>query len=85
MYELNINVIKYWINNISLASKGLLTSDKLKVGNTPLLRLSNLENGGLKLYAKLEWANPFGSLKDRAAYWMIKWLKTKDYFLKIKK
>ncbi|MEM3832036.1 MAG: cysteine synthase family protein [Thermoprotei archaeon] len=72
MYKLNINAIGYWINNINLASKGLLTRDKLKVGNTPLLRLSNLENGKLKLYAKLEWANPFGSLKDRAAYWMIK-------------
>jgi cysteine synthase B len=26
----------------------------------------------MKLYAKLEWHNPFGSLKDRPAYWMIK-------------
>lgn len=24
------------------------------------------------MYAKLEWFNPFGSVKDRAAYWMIK-------------
>jgi cysteine synthase B len=26
----------------------------------------------VKIYAKLEWYNPFGSVKDRAAYWMIK-------------
>jgi len=24
------------------------------------------------MYAKLEWYNPFGSVKDRAAYWMVK-------------
>ncbi len=24
------------------------------------------------MYAKLEWHNPFGSVKDRAAYWMVK-------------
>jgi cysteine synthase B len=26
----------------------------------------------VKFFAKLEWHNPFGSVKDRAAYWMIK-------------
>jgi cysteine synthase B len=26
----------------------------------------------VKIFAKLEWHNPFGSVKDRAAYWMIK-------------
>ncbi|GBC74841.1 Cysteine synthase B [archaeon HR06] len=43
---------------------------KLKVGNTPLLELKNYSNG-VKIYAKLEWYNPFGSVKDRPAYWMI--------------
>jgi cysteine synthase B len=37
------------------------------VGNTPLLRLRNLEPEGVELYAKLEFANPGGSVKDRAA------------------
>ena len=45
------------------------------VGGTPLLRLSGLERAlGLKvkLYAKLEYLNPTGSIKDRAAKYMIK-------------
>ena len=44
------------------------------IGNTPLLRLSNVERRyGLKaeLFAKLEFLNPTGSVKDRAALSMI--------------
>lgn len=44
------------------------------IGNTPLLRLSNIEKAlGLKarLFAKLEYLNPAGSVKDRAALSMI--------------
>ncbi|GAB5389176.1 MAG: hypothetical protein Alpg2KO_21440 [Alphaproteobacteria bacterium] len=44
------------------------------IGNTPLLKLSP-EMTGLKnitLYAKLEMMNPFGSVKDRIAWGMIK-------------
>ncbi len=39
------------------------------VGNTPLLRLGGLEREtpGVELYAKLEFMNPGGSVKDRAA------------------
>jgi cysteine synthase B len=39
------------------------------VGNTPLVRLHSLtrEFPGVELYAKAEWANPGGSVKDRAA------------------
>ncbi|MBL8600551.1 MAG: PLP-dependent cysteine synthase family protein [Myxococcales bacterium] len=39
------------------------------VGNTPLLRLRTLEREtpGVSLYAKVEFANPGGSVKDRAA------------------
>src|ERR671915_467927 len=43
-----------------------------RVGNTPLIELSSFSIKSIKFYAKLEWYNPFGSLKDRAAYWMIK-------------
>ncbi len=39
------------------------------VGNTPLLRLQRIgaELPGIEIYAKAEWFNPGGSVKDRAA------------------
>jgi cysteine synthase B len=43
-----------------------------QIGQTPLVELGSLSTSDVKLYAKLEWHNPFGSVKDRAAYWMIK-------------
>jgi cysteine synthase B len=43
------------------------------IGNTPLLRLANLNpNPGVEIYAKAEWANPGGSVKDRPALNMIR-------------
>jgi S-sulfo-L-cysteine synthase (O-acetyl-L-serine-dependent) len=42
------------------------------IGNTPLIELESFSTEQIKMYAKLEWYNPFGSVKDRAAYWMIK-------------
>ena len=41
------------------------------IGHTPLLRLEGLESAGSQVYAKLEWQNPGGSVKDRAAARMI--------------
>jgi S-sulfo-L-cysteine synthase (O-acetyl-L-serine-dependent) len=43
------------------------------IGNTPLLRLSRIEPDlrGVELYAKAEWLNPGGSVKDRPAARMI--------------
>lgn len=43
------------------------------IGNTPLLRLNPAVHGlnRVRLYAKLESHNPFGSVKDRAAWEMI--------------
>ena len=43
------------------------------VGNTPLLRLRRFEraDGRIQLYAKAEWKNPGGSVKDRAAVRMV--------------
>lgn len=42
------------------------------VGNTPLVRLNRLANGfESKIYAKLEFLNPMGSVKDRVARFMI--------------
>ena len=43
-----------------------------QIGHTPLIQLNSFSTKNVKLYAKLEWYNPFGSIKDRAAYWMIK-------------
>jgi cysteine synthase B len=39
------------------------------IGNTPLLRLNRVgrEYPGVEIYAKAEWFNPGGSVKDRAA------------------
>ncbi len=43
------------------------------VGNTPMVRLRAIEkdNPGVKLYLKLEYANPGGSVKDRPARQMM--------------
>lgn len=43
-----------------------------QIGNTPLVELNSFSTSSVKLFAKLEWYNPFGSVKDRAAYWMVK-------------
>ena len=43
-----------------------------QIGNTPLVPLESLSKENVKYFAKLEGHNPFGSVKDRAAYWMIK-------------
>jgi len=43
------------------------------IGNTPLVELVNLNtNPGVRILAKVEGSNPGGSVKDRAAYYMIK-------------
>jgi len=55
-----------------------------RIGNTPLYELSYYSNENIKFYAKLEWYNPFGSVKDRAAYWMIKDAEKKGLLVKNK-
>src|SRR6201982_640683 len=44
-----------------------------QIGNTPLLRLTKLERDfpGVEIYAKAEFFNPGGSVKDRAGLNMI--------------
>lgn len=45
------------------------------VGNTPLLRLAQIDPNlppNVAVYAKAEWYNPGGSVKDRPALWMIR-------------
>jgi S-sulfo-L-cysteine synthase (O-acetyl-L-serine-dependent) len=54
----------------STAKKQLSLLDA--IGNTPLVELENLNtNPGVKVLAKLEGSNPGGSIKDRAALYMI--------------
>lgn len=56
------------------ASASLRTADDITklIGQTPVLRLRRLApEGGAELYAKLEFLNPGGSVKDRAALGMI--------------
>ena len=56
-----------------MATKVVSDAETLKkIGNTPLVKLNSLSSGKVVAYAKLESHNPFGSVKDRAAYWMIK-------------
>ncbi len=45
-----------------------------RIGNTPLLRLLRVgrEFPNVEFYAKAEWFNPGGSVKDRPALWMIR-------------
>lgn len=41
------------------------------IGNTPLIKLSNISKKDRSIYSKLESTNPSGSIKDRAALYMI--------------
>ena len=56
-----------------MATKVVSDAETLnKIGNTPLVKLNSISSDKVSHYAKLESYNPFGSVKDRAAYWMIK-------------
>jgi len=50
-------------------SFSLLTS----IGNTPLVKIQRLTKHlrGVQIFAKAEWLNPGGSVKDRAGLWII--------------
>ena len=44
------------------------------IGNTPLIKLTKIKDNlspKIEIYAKAEWFNPGGSVKDRPALWMI--------------
>jgi len=41
------------------------------IGNTPLVRINRLNEGGAEVYVKLESLNPFSSVKDRIGLAMI--------------
>ena len=41
------------------------------IGGTPLVRLVCMEKPGVEVYAKVEYFNPGGSIKDRPVLWML--------------
>jgi cysteine synthase B len=43
-----------------------------RIGGTPLVELPSYSTSNVRIFAKLEWYNPFGSVKDRPAFWMIR-------------
>src|SRR6201993_2925414 len=58
----------------SVADRASSSSVLDLIGRTPLVRLHHFErevSPGVELYAKAEWQNPGGSVKDRAAARMI--------------
>jgi len=56
----------------TISSSGSLSIIDL-IGDTPLIRLRRIERArpGVELYAKAEWMNPGGSVKDRPALRMV--------------
>jgi cysteine synthase B len=67
------------VSRISMSATVVRTSTALgtsvldRVGNTPLVRLDGLSPrlAGVQILGKAEWANPGGSVKDRAASMII--------------
>jgi len=49
---------------------GNINAEPLPPGNNPLVELRALAPDGTRLFAKLEWYNPTGSIKDRPAWTM---------------
>ena len=58
--------------SVAMEARGVSVLDR--IGNTPLLRLTRVsrEFPDVEFYAKAEWFNPGGSVKDRAALNMIR-------------
>ncbi|MBN1196552.1 MAG: cysteine synthase family protein [Candidatus Aminicenantes bacterium] len=55
-----------------MATEKVCNSIVETVGNTPMIRLNHVTaNLDHEVYAKLEFLNPMGSIKDRIARWMI--------------
>jgi cysteine synthase B len=69
--------IRDLVDEIEVTTSEIMTGDRYSIlgniGNTPLLRVRRLtpSNNSVEIYAKAEWFNPSGSIKDRAALCMI--------------
>jgi cysteine synthase B len=65
-------VLTFWYNFPYSLSRRKLMSILSSIGNTPLVELKRVNpNPKVRLMAKMEGNNPAGSVKDRAAYYMI--------------
>ncbi|MBI3009282.1 MAG: cysteine synthase family protein [Candidatus Omnitrophica bacterium] len=61
-------------NNCKEGTIGVPLSLLSHIGNTPLIKITKLKDktlNGVQIYAKAEWFNPGGSVKDRPALRMI--------------
>jgi cysteine synthase A len=59
--------------DLQLGCMGEVTPSALGlIGNTPLVRLSRIRPGRGRLLAKAEFVQPGGSVKDRAALWIVR-------------
>lgn len=64
--------VKRSVQDTAASAAGRRAENVLElIGQTPLLRLSRYAPAGADLHAKLEFLNPGGSVKDRAALGMI--------------
>jgi cysteine synthase B len=76
------------MSTITMAPTTILLGTTLldRVGNTPLVRLDGLSSGleGTQILGKAEWANPGGSVKDRAASAIIRDAQAKGLLTKEK-
>ncbi len=48
-----------------------------RVNPTPLVRLNRVLPAGVRAYLKLEWLNPFGSVKDRTARFLLEGMRAR--------
>ncbi len=64
------------MGKIELGGEGKKVQSPLDlIGNTPVIKLTRITEGinkRVEIYAKAEWFNPGGSVKDRPALWMIR-------------
>ncbi|CAM9363557.1 unnamed protein product [Scytosiphon promiscuus] len=71
----NLNIVFSMAASTSAAtgvSVGIVRGFPGAVGNTPLVRLASLsDKTGCEILAKAEWMNPGGSVKDRAAKYLV--------------
>jgi cysteine synthase B len=60
-------------STITSRRRAAISAGHLKIGNTPLVRLDRIAKGlrAIEIYAKAEFLNPGGSVKDRPALAMI--------------
>jgi cysteine synthase B len=77
MYRLTSKQDEKTIHELSAERLELLARDRHSIvgniGNTPLLRIKRIQppEENVEIYAKAEWFNPGGSVKDRAALSML--------------